>query len=130
MRYRQIVSEGLEVNPEPPPPPKPKRGRVKRSKPLNLLRRFDQRYEEIMGFFEYDHIPFDNNQAERDLRMMKVREKISGTFRSDSHAKAFCDIRSIISSARKQSRKIIRTLASLIKSPLTLGKQLAGTNQT
>ena len=130
MRYCQIVVEGFGVNPEPPPPLKPKRGRVKRSKPLNLLIRLDQRYEEIMGFFEYDHVPFDNNQAERDLRMMKVREKISGTFRSDSHASAFCDIRSIISSARKQSRKIIQTLATLIQSPVTLGKQLAGTNQT
>jgi hypothetical protein len=97
--YRQIVSEGFGINPEPPPPPKPKRGRVKRSKPLNLLIRLDQRYEEIMGFFECDHVPFDNNQSERDLRMMKVREKISGTFRSDFHASAFCDIRSIISSA-------------------------------
>ena len=106
MRYCQIVSEGLAINPEPPPPPNPKRGRVKRSKALNLLIRLDDRYEEIMGFFEYDHVPFDNNQAERDLRMMKVREKISGTFRSDTHARAFCDIRSIISSARKQSREI------------------------
>ncbi len=130
MRYCQIVLEGLEVNPEPPPPLKPKRGRVKRSKPLNLLIRFDQRYEEIMGFFEYDHVPFDNNQAERDLRMMKVREKISGTFRSDSHARAFCDIRSIISSARKQSLEIVRTLATLIQSPLSLGKQLVSTNRT
>ena len=130
MRYCQIVLDGLGVNPEPPPPPKPKRGRVKRSKPLNLLIRLDERYEEIMGFFEYDHVPFDNNQAERDLRMMKVREKISGTFRSDSHASAFCNIRSIISSARKQSREIIRTLANLIRSPAALGKQLAGTNQT
>ena len=129
-RYAQILSECLVINPEPPPPPKPKRGRVKRSKPLNLLIRFDQRYEEIMGFFEYDHVPFDNNQAERDLRMMKVREKISGTFRSDSHARAFCNIRSIISSARKQSRKIIRTLTTLIQSPLTLGNQLVDTNRT
>jgi transposase len=130
MRYCEIVTEGLAINPEPPPPPKTKRGRVKRSKPLNLLIRFDQRYEEIMGFFEYDHVPFDNNQAERDLRMMKTREKISGTFRSDSHASAFCDIRSIISSARKQSRKMIEALTSLIQSPVTLGKQLAGSDQT
>ena len=127
MRYCDIVLEGFGINPEPPPPPKPKPGRVKRSKPLNLLIRLDQRYEEIMGFFEYDHIPFDNNQAERDLRMMKVREKISGTFRSDLHASAFCDIRSIISCARKQSLKIVRTLADLITSPLSLGKNLVDT---
>ena len=83
-----------------------------------------------MGFFEYDHVPFDNNQAERDLRMMKTREKISGTFRSDSHAAAFCDIRSIISSARKQSHKMIEALTALIQSPVSLGKQLAGSDQT
>jgi len=62
--------------------------------------------------------------------MMKVREKISGTFRSDFHASAFCDIRSIISSARKQSLEIVRILATLIQSFLSLGKQLVGTNRT
>ena len=128
--YCEIVLKGLEINPEPPSPPKAKRGRVKRSKPLNLLIRLEDRYEEIMGFFEYDHVPFDNNQAERDLRMMKTREKISGTFRSDSHASAFCHIRSIISCTRKQSRQMLAALTQLIKSPKTLGKQLALLDQT
>ena len=130
MRYCRIVLEGLALNPEPPPPPKTKRGRVKRSKALNLLIRLDERYEEIMGFFEYENVPFDNNQAERDLRMMKTREIISGTFRSETHARAFCDIRSIISSVRKQSRGMIGSLTTLVKSPETLGNQLAAANQT
>jgi len=102
-----------------------KRGRVKRGKLLNLLIRLEDRVEEIRGFFEYGHVPYDNNQAERDLRMMKVREKISGTFRAAAHAKAFGDLRSIISSARKQSRDILETLSGLIKSPKSLGKKLA-----
>jgi transposase len=121
--YCDIVLEGLDRNPEPPPPPGG--GRPKRSKPLNLLIRLEQRYEEIMGFFEYDHVPFDNNQAERDLRMMKTREKISGTFRSYDHAAAFCDLRSVISTARKQSRDILETLRQLIDSPNALGHDLA-----
>jgi len=124
-RYCEIILEGLEENPEPPSPPAGKRGRVKRSKPLNLLIRLENRVEEIMGFFEYDNVPYDNNQAERDLRMMKVREKISGTFRAEDHAEAFCDIRGIILSARKQSRAILGTLAALIESPTQLGKKLA-----
>lgn len=124
-RYCEIILEGLEENPEPPPLPAGKRGRVKRGKPLNLLIRLEDRVEEIMGFFEYGNVPYDNNQAERDLRMMKVREKISGTFRAEAHAKAFCDIRGIISSARKQSCSMLATLAELIESPKSLGKKLA-----
>ena len=60
-----------------------------------------------------------------DVRMMKVREKISGTFRSDEHAKGFCDIRSIISSARKQGRAMLATLSDLISRPSELGLSLA-----
>ena len=130
MRYCQIVLAGLELNPEPPPPPEGRRGRVKRSKALNLLIRLDERYEEIMGFFEYDQVPFDNNQAERDLRMMKIREKISGTFRSDQHAQAFCDLRGVISCAAKQARNQLETLTALLRSPADLGYDLAKTGVT
>ena len=124
-RYSDIVLEGFKINPEPPPPPPGKRGKIKRSKALNLLIRLEDRYEEIMGYFEYGHVPYDNNQAERDLRMMKVREKISGTFRSDRHSKAFCDLRSVISSARKQSLPMLETLTALLRSPRQLGDRLA-----
>jgi len=134
-RYCEIVLEGLALNPEPPPPPNPKPGRVKRSKALNLLIRFDGHYEEIMGYFEYVQVPFDNNLAERDLRMMKTREKIClrpsplrsgcGTFRSDTHPRAFCDIRSVISTVRKQSRDVLESIRDLIRSPAALGESLA-----
>jgi transposase len=125
-RYNEILSAGYTLNPEPPPKPKGQRGRVARGKALNLLDRFDKYREEIMGYFLYPGLyPYDNNQAERDVRMMKVREKISGTFRSEEHAKGFCDIRSIISSARKQSRAMLTTLSELIGQPTTLGLSLA-----
>ena len=125
VRYAEIVLEGLALNPEPPAPPPGTRGRVKRSKALNLLIRLEERYEEIMGFFEYPGVPFDNNQAERDLRMMKVREKISGTFRSEGHAEAFCDLRAVLSSATKQGENLLDTLVDLLRSPDVLGEKLA-----
>jgi len=125
VRYAGIVLEGLALNPEPPAPPSGTRGRVKRSKALNLLIRLEERYEEIMGFFEYPGVPFDNNQAERDLRMMKVREKISGTFRSEGHAEAFCDLRAILSSATKQRANLLEPLTELLRSPEDLGEKLA-----
>jgi transposase len=124
-KYFQIVAEGRRANPEPDPPPPGKRGRPKRGKPLNMLDRLESRYDEIMAFFEHEGVPFDNNQAERDIRMMKVRDKISGTFRSEEHARAFCDLRSVISTARKQGRNIMKCLADLISSPEKLGESLA-----
>jgi transposase len=128
-RYFEIVLAGYAINPEPEAPPpdakgKRKRGRVARGKALNLLDRFDRRYPQIMGFFEFEGVPFDNNQAERDLRMMKIREKVSGTFRSGEHARAFCDLRSIISSARKQGIAIVDSLNALVKSPDALADSL------
>ena len=122
-RYCEIVLAGLAINPEPPPKPK-QRGRVKRSKALKLLIRLEDRYEEVMGYFEYEDLPFDNNQAERDLRMMKTREKISGTFRSEDHARLFADIRSVISTTRKQSRNLLSTLGEMLRAPGTLGDSL------
>lgn len=123
--YDAIVALGYEQNPEPPPKPKGQRGKVARGKALNLLDRFAKYREEIMGFFLNPGLyPYDNNLSERDVRMMKVREKISGTFRSEEHGKGFCDLRGIISSARKQGRAILATLGDLITRPYELGLSL------
>jgi len=82
-RYNRIVNEGYTENPLAEPSSGPKRrGRRKQSKALNLLDRFRDHSRSILAFLYDFAVPFDNNQSERDLRIMKVRQKISDTFRS------------------------------------------------
>ena len=88
-------------------------GRLKRSKPANLVERLRDRRRETLRFVHDFRVPFENNLAERDLRMMKVQQKISGTFRSTEGASAFCRIRSYISTVRKQGISLIDALSSV-----------------
>ncbi|MCF6313898.1 MAG: transposase [Verrucomicrobiales bacterium] len=127
LRYDEIIEEGRKLNPEPPRKAG-QRGRLARGKALNMLRRLDTRRDEIFSFFTDAEVPFDNNQAERDLRMMKTREKISGTFRSEKNAEAFCALRSVISTARKQSYRVIDILTEVIHAPKSLGEKLTGSH--
>ena len=113
-RYQEILQEGLEANPPPPEAPgKKKRGRKKKSKPLNLVERLKEHEKATLAFMYDFSVPFDNNQAERDLRMMKVQQKISGTFRSFDGASAFCTIRGYISTVRKQGMNVISALQDI-----------------
>jgi transposase len=123
-RYLEILSEGLIDNPEPEKLPG-KRGRPKRSKTLNLLLRMGKQHRGILSFYNREGVPFDNNQAERDIRMMKTREKISGGFGNKNRAKNFCDLRSIISTSLKQGQNILQILTELIANPLLAGYKLA-----
>ncbi len=93
----------------PPGGPK-RRGRRKQSKALNLLNRFRDHSPGILAFLHDFAVPFDNNQAERDLRMMKVRQKISGTFRSLDALENFCRISGYVSTARKNSLTALNAL--------------------
>ena len=112
-RYQCILDEGYAANPLSASPASAgkKRGRRKKTKPRNLLERLDEHRLEALAFMYDFRLPFDNNLAERDIRMMKVQQKISGMFRSQEGAHAFCRIRSYISTARKNARGALEAIA-------------------
>jgi transposase len=102
-RYRKILGHGNTECPPPPEPDKPKRGKTKRSKSRNLLERLRDYEDDVLRFMEVPEVPFTNNQGERDIRMAKLHQKISGCFRSEESAHAFCRVRSYLSTCRKNS---------------------------
>ncbi|MDR9816944.1 MAG: IS66 family transposase [Candidatus Methanoculleus thermohydrogenotrophicum] len=85
-------------------------GEKKQSKAKNLLDRCRKVQEEILAFMKDFTIPFTNNQAERDLRMMKLKQKISGVFRSEEGAMNFCRVRGFISTIKKHDRPVLPEL--------------------
>ncbi len=114
-RFKAIIKQGFSENklPKQKPGTKKKRGRVAKPKPYNLVDRLDKHRSEILAFMYDFNVPFDNNSAERDVRMVKLQQKISGMFRTTTGAETFCSIRSYISTARKNALNVIDALSGI-----------------
>jgi transposase len=124
--YDAILAEGLAFHEAKEPLPRTNgsgrsRGRAPRRTGHNLLLRLTTRKQDTLRFLYDPSVPFTNNQAERDGRMMKLRQKISGGFRSLQGATDFAIIRSFISTAKKQKWSIIN---GLTQDPTGLAKSL------
>jgi transposase len=121
-RYDAIVAEGLAFHQDLPRLPRLQRRAGKpRRLGHNLLLRLDLRREDVLRFLHDPQVPFTNNQAERDARMMKLRQKISSGFRSQAGAETFAIIRSVLSTAKKQRWDLV---ATLMQDPETMRQSL------
>jgi len=110
-RYDLLLRQGYAANPPPPPPKKVHGGRTKQNPARNLLDRLSSHKWQVLAFLADFAVPFDNNQAERDLRMIKVQQKVSGCFRTEDGVAMFCRIRSYLSTLRKQGIELLSALS-------------------
>jgi transposase len=131
-RYDKLVRRGLELNPErhtrrrqagPGATAKTGRGRIGQSEAHKLVTRLESRRAEVLRFMTDFEVPFDNNQAERDLRMVKLQQKIGGCFRTPEGAREFCRLRSVISTAGKQGQAVLGAIERVLR-----GQQLTLTS--
>jgi transposase len=106
---------------EPPPEQKAGPGRPKSTAGRNVLRRLKEREEAVLAFALVEGVPFTNNQAERDLRPAKVKQKVSGCFRTDQGAAVYARLQAVISPCHKQGRNVFATLRDLFaRQPVSL----------
>jgi transposase len=108
-RYDTILTEAEARNPRRPRRPGT-RGRAKQSPAYNLIARLREHRDEVLRFICDLRVPFDNNLAERDIRMPKLKQKVSGCFRAEAGVQNFATIRSYLSTLRKQSADIFQSL--------------------
>ena len=109
-RYDELLTQGYQANPPLPKPAKPKPGPAKQSPARNMLDRLSKHKWEVLRFLLDFEVDFDNNQAERDLRMIKVQQKVSGCFRTEMGVVMFCRARSYLSTLRKQGMALFSAL--------------------
>ena len=110
--YDRLVKKAASLN----PPKSVAIGDVLRNKspagptPCSLIKRLQRRRDEVLRFMADRSVPFDNNGSERDLRMVKLQQKISGCFRTSDGVRNFCRVRSYLSTARKQGHSLLYSL--------------------
>lgn len=117
-QYRSILLEAEKECPPPVDTGEKKRGRIKRSKARNLLERLNNYEQDVLLFMDNSVVPFTNNRGERDIRMTKVQQKISGCFKTIEGAETFCRIRSYLSTCQKNDVKPTEALKLLMNGTL------------
>ena len=116
-QYKAIVRQELRVCGKAMKNGSQTRGKPKRSESHNLLLALNKYHQEVLAFLTDPAVPFDNNLAERDLRMVKTKQKVSGSFRSPAGGQAFASIRSYISTLKKQKINVLDGFYCLFRSP-------------
>jgi transposase len=112
-KYMEIIERGKEQQPQAPPKPEGQKGRQAKSKSENLLNRLERYRESVLAFLRKEEVPFTNNQAEQAIRMVKVKEKVSGGFRTQKGAQIFARIRGAISTFKKRGQNVFEELKAL-----------------
>lgn len=123
-RYRAILTRGEKELPIIPPKPSGKRGKIAKSDAHNLWERFKTHEAAILLFAKEPHVAFTNNRAEQDLRMAKVKQKISGCFRAEEYAHAYCRISSYLQTMANQGyNPLIAIQMALAGSSTSIGRE-------
>jgi len=121
-RYRNILTRGEKELPEIPPKPKGKRGRMAKSDAHNLWERLKNHESAVLLFAKNSHVAFTNNRAERDLRMSKVKQKVSGCFRTEIYAQAYCRISSYIQTMANKGYNPLIAIQMAMAGKIDLGE--------